>query len=534
MKKKCAILLVISLVLIFVGCSDGPVDLAGDSVIGEKAYSRISGLLLADGYLDFIKSDYDKDGHLLKEHIFGANNRFLRHSYINYEYDSNGKLLRSVKYRSSFDKPYADYTMEYEMESYFLYTYDEHGRAVMGTKYTAKGKLTDITVVLEYYDSGTLKSRSYYEDYYLTQLMEYDSLGRCTYQKTVGRTYENVAVLEYEGESGNVNTIDRVIFDKHVLVSMEYDDGGNIILLNEDHDSLDKTVVRELEYYDGTDRVKSYKSTVTSEYYDDKGANKVVSTTSSQTRYVYTDSGQVKEYYSSDNADDISMTILFEYDSAERLSEVRLNRQYNGVEEESSVTTYEYDESGNSVRIEFISYLQDGSQASSTVTKNEFDENGNKIRSTIWRDNVLNNETSHAYDSKGNQIWTSHKLYYTDGQLSSSNYTERSFDLAGNCIKLVENGGEQTTEWRYDDRGNMLWTSSSYKNSNGYSVYYEATNNVIGYPKVLTETTTKSNGTKTVYEIKYDYKGERVDSTYKKYDANGNIIYSGKTPDEKG
>ncbi|MBQ9113242.1 MAG: hypothetical protein IJY08_06645 [Clostridia bacterium] len=546
MRKICVILAVVMLICLLGACGRDAVDMSGESVIGEKAYSETSALLLGDGYLDFVKSDYDKDGHLLKEHIFGANHNFLCHFYIDHEYDRSGKLLRSVKYCEDYSKPYARYTMEYEVDSYYVYTYDEDGRAVMGTKYTGEGRSTDHTVVLEYYDDGTIKSRGFYEDHYLTYLMEYDSLGRCVYQKTVGISNENTATLEYDGVSGNVRVIDRLVYDKHVVVSVEYDESGNIILLNEDHESLDKKVVRALEYYDGTDRIKSYQSTTASEYYDDKGGNLVVSTTSSQTSYVYTDSGRVKEFYSSDDGDGISYETLFEYNAEDRLCKVSSTNYYYDGKGDASVITYEYDEAGNRICVVTKNYLADGTplESSSVVVKSEFDQSGNETKKTVWHGEVLYSETNHRYDAAGNQIWTSYRYYDNATLTPPSALYERTFDAWGNCIKEIRTNyhdsdlesieGTETGEWRYDEKGNMLWSSYSYKNSKDKYVYYESTYNVRGCQIAYTETITERNGTRSVYEIKYDHKGERVDSTYKKYDAKGNVIYSGKTPDDYG
>ena len=545
MKKKIALAFVISFLMIFVSCSDGPIDLACEGVVGEKDYSNTSGLLVAGGFLDFIKSDYDKDGHLLAEHVFGSNYNFFQHEYVVYEYNSDGKLLRSVKYCCDLDKPYSEYTMEYEMDSYIVYTHDEQGRAVMGTKYTAKGKLTDITVVLEYYGNGALKSRSFYEDYYLTFLMEYDSLGRCTYQKRIEGSDENVAVLEYDGEVGNVSTIDRVVFDQRVVVSVEYDEAGNIILVNEERDSLDGFVVREFDYYDGTDKIKTYVTNHNG-YYEGKGGEVVGDTTTEKIEYLYTDNGCVKGYHWFNSSTNHTTSMSFEYDLVGRLCEVRFERNYDGVVKDPWNILYEYDENGNMVgAVHSMYYLEGGGFSSGHVYEYEYDANGNKTEEMRWHveesgKRVLTSEIYSEYDDRGNQIWTSFKYYQNDGTQYEGGHTQRSFDSSGNCIKEVRSRdtlhSPETEEWRYDEKGNKVWSSYSYKGYNGQDIFFETTYSVRGYQKNYTETITESNGdgVRSVYEIKYNNLGERVDSTYTKYDANGIVIYSGKYPDTKG
>ena len=219
----------------------------------------------------------------------------------------------------------------------------------------------------------------------------------------------------------------------------------------------------------------------------------------------------------------------------------------DGIAGTSSVTTYEYDTSGNMITSIEDAYLSDGGLSNRYILEYQFDENGNRTKVIHWDEDKygvreLSFERNSRYDDKGNEVWTSSRYRDADGTLRRGSTVERTFDAFGNLIKEVCRNSEipndtrniGTLERRYDERGNKLWQSYTYINDDGRVVYLEETYNVREYRTGYTEITTEANGVKSVYEIKYDNLGERVDSTYKKYDADGILIYSGKYSEDYG
>lgn len=504
--------------------------------VGDKAYSEFSCVINDDGSNSvlYVKSDYDSAGHLLCESVSRDCARFLNYDRIVHEYDGKGRLVRSVRYVSKQEDYNAIYTGQLEKESYIEYSHDEHGRAVSGEKFTAEGWATDVTVSFEYYGNGTLKRRCFYEDYCLTYLLEYDSLGRCVYSESNSRYRNYDLSVYYEGEARNASMASYINYYGQADIRISYDGEGSVCGINETYDdglNEPETVSRSISY-DADKRLSAYRYTGAQDYVDGKGGITSLDDQSTEETYTYNAVGKLAEVLCTQTNWVDKWTLS--YDSENRPVNIRKDMENGYVWE----YFYNYDAEGQLVREEHKWQDETGEIGSRSVTTHEYAPDGSKNSLLIryGEENSCEYKHESRYDIFGNLVYYSNKYR---GEIYEY-ISEMQYDGQGNEIKrtnkrVYDEGAREVVvedlEYKYDEKNNLIWRSESYKNSNSENVLLEHEYNTRGDMISETETVYKSNG-----EVTVDYK-RYIGSTYRlftRYDASGNVIYKGNVPDSTG
>ncbi len=509
--------------------------------VGEKAYSEFSCIINngSSNSVLYVKSDFDSEGHLLCESVSRDCARFLNYDRIVYEYDGKGRLVRSVRYVSKQQDYNAIYTGQLEKESYIEYSHDEHGRAVSGEKFTAEGWATDVTASLEYYGDGTLKRRCFFEDYCLTYLLEYDSIGRCVYSESNSRYHEYWLSVDYEGEARNASGASYMTYyDGKADIRISYDGEGSVCGINETYsDGLNepKTVSRSISY-DADKRLSAYRYTGAQDYVDGKGGITSLSDQSTKETYTYNEAGKLTEVLCTQTNRFDKWTLS--YDSENRPVNIR-NEGAGGYVWEYF---YNYDAEGHLVREEHKWQDETGEIGYRLITTHEYSPDGSKrsVDARYGEGNCYEGSVERRYDPFGNIIYSCSPYSDVNATVTERYVSEWQYDGQGNVIREMrkrsyDDGRSdnviEVIERKYDEKNNLTWRSESYKNSNSENVLREHEYNTRGDVISETETVYKYNG-----EVTVDYK-RYIGSTYRlftRYDANGNIIYKGSVPDSAG
>ena len=197
---------------------------------------------------------------------------------------------------------------------------------------------------------------------------------------------------------------------------------------------------------------------------------------------------------------------------------------YNANRELSGYYEYEYDSSGNQIKMS----IHDENGKLSGFLEYEFDSNGKRTKESIYDANgELSGYYEWDYDSKGNL--TKISQHNVNGELSS--YSEFGYDSKGNLTRSSKyNANGKLPDYyeeiyyeeiEYDSKGN--WTKTSSYNANGklssyLEIEYDSNENETKYSNYNADG--KLSG---YYEFEYDSNRNRIKSS--RYNANGELSY---------
>lgn len=454
--------------------------------------------------IGFVKSEYNANGNLVRETFFNETWLYLPTLYIEYIYNSAGRLEKSVMYDAEDDYDIAAFNFDCKERSHIIYTYGIDGKLASGVLYE-NNKITDVNVKFEYHSNGTIKKRTFYEDNYLIFYNEYDEKGRCITESDLDDE-DATLFMTYEGNSREVKTTFLKYTDNDSLypINLTYtngnisksivDFGDMVVTMNTEYNAKYNPISIEqtIEKIGEAPTTIKYNYTYNSDSFVEK-----ISGTYGNAQYTekyeltvkYNENKKICVYEESEYEDDKLIYVYsyeFEYDDFNNIIKDIETEYYidNGtrIVEDQWVSTYTYDENSK-VKTEITSHL---------------DHEGKVTYSY---------ERTYTYDTKGNEIEYIHKSYDENHVLQKKFVHSSTYDSNENLIKETE------TVYNVDE---------IITNRYSYEYEYDDMNNCLRYK----DTSYYTDGTKTVSDTIYDTRGNRKKRTVTEYDENGNIEYT--------
>ena len=414
-----------------------------------------------------------------------------------YEYSANGVLKKSMDKTIEYNDKGRISTLRYDSGAYVSYHYDDDNNTV-----TTKNSVGDTTT--QVYNDALLTVSSTDEDGNTTSY-SYDDRYRVIKEKSGDKTTE----YTYNKGGNLVSTITADGDDKECSYFV-YDDNNNLIRQQTDDDYT---------YYQ----------------YNSNGDMTVSATLSSDY------DGDVPNIF--DESLDCFDTILYTYNSNGTLSTEK---------SEDSVTSYEYDNYGNTVQTSTLTTDDDGNESASASAKT-YDIMGNVLTSTEGE-----NTSSYTYDKAGRTILSDENgqctrtLYDSYGrtvqEISSEDYDSTKDGLpeqntysdskAGHTYVYATNGTltnetnrlGKTTEYSYNEFG-----TKSEEKFDIYNFYYNNYGDISSVKVAGKETVSYSYKDKLLWlesyangdKIRYEYDSkDNVIAQYKNNDTQPYVTYS--------
>lgn len=274
-------------------------------------------------------------------------------------------------------------------------TQEEKYLHLLRTAYNADGSVMDLTRYI-YDESGNVtKDISYAADGSVESYVEYenDTNGNCIKYTEYDADGKVIKSVESKYDSNN-NCLESISYDSdgNITDSSEYefDDNGN---------EIKKTYVSTFEY-DGTSM--TLKGVYEYEYDDKNRQTKWISydedgtTVNSIYEYAYDGAGnQITEtQYNADGS--VFVLENREYDSENHLMKKTASR----ADEELWLSEYEYDDRGNKIKESTIYYGLD----SNYLDEYEYDVNDRLIKTTSYSKGEITSISSIEYDEHGNAV----------------------------------------------------------------------------------------------------------------------------------
>ena len=161
-------------------------------------------------------------------------------------------------------------------------------------------------------------------------------------------------------------------------------------------------------------------------------------------RYKYDSDGKLIEMISFNENEEVEK-IIFEYGNNNGVSKMTcyLRGKFNGV------INCECNNNGNIIKLK----LENADELDNLHV--EYNANGKIIRSVSYNGNVIGEEHTLVYDSKGNVI--SHTSKYENQEPKTNTY-EYKFDNKGRIIETKSD--DATTKYNYDNNDNVIYTDA--------------------------------------------------------------------------
>ena len=448
---------------------------------------------------------YDEVGNIVAETTNGAT--------TTYAYDKAGNITsvtdaegREVKF--TYDKAGNIVRMTYPDGTCSMTEYDVLGRVVKelpragaATAYTydAAGNVTAITngkrtTSYEYDLLGRLIKTTYPDG--STAAYEYDLRGNLV---TETDALGNSTQYEYDKES----LLTAVTYANSTKLSMTYDKAGNILSetdaaggkttytydpigrLTAVTDALDSKTAYEYDAMDNLKKVKDANGHITTYAYDAKGnMTSETDALGNTVTYDYTPEGWLKQITKADGK-----VISFDYDKTGNLitedyaGEITTENTYNELgkltvtKSEEGETKYQYDGQG---------YLISVTNPDGDVVQYTYDQYGRKETLKYPDGRVV----KYAYDGMDRLT----KVTGLDGR-----ETQYTYDKLGQRTQTTD--GTLTTEYSYDNVGNLLKQATTGKTNVSFEYAYDSNNSI-------TAETRTENGKTVQSSYTYDPRGQ--------------------------